>query len=120
LGTAGSVLRHFREGNFNLLYSEPILSEILDVFNRPQIKDKYGLAASDIETILGFILLRGEAVVLRRRITLCRDPKDNMILETAADGKADAIVSGDKDLLSVEAFEGIPVLTPIDFVAKLG
>jgi len=102
-----------------LIYSEPLLTELVDVLNRPRIKDKYGLASEDIETIVALILLRGEAVVPTRRITISRDPKDNMFLEAAVDGGADTIVSGDDDLLELEAFEGIPIVTPVEFLAKL-
>jgi putative PIN family toxin of toxin-antitoxin system len=103
-----------------LLYSDPILAELVDVLNRPRIRDKYGLAPEDIETLVALILLRGESVVPTRRITICRDPKDNMFLEVASDGSADMIVSGDDDLLSLETFEGIPITTPSEFLMSLG
>jgi len=119
LGTVGPVLRRLRDGAYVLIYSEPLLTELVDVLNRPRIKDKYRLAPEDIETIVALILLRGEAIVPRRRITICRDPKDNMFLEAAADGMADAIVSGDDDLLELNDFEGIPIVTPAEFLAKL-
>jgi predicted nucleic acid-binding protein len=68
---------------------------------------------------VGLVLLRGEAVVPKRRITICRDPKDNMFLEAAADGNADIIISGDDDLLDLGAFEGVPVSTPSESLAEL-
>ncbi len=119
-GALGEVLGRLRDGDFVLLYSEPILTEVVDVLNRPRIRDKYGLDASDIEIVVALVLLRGEAVVPTRRITVCRDPKDNMFLEAAADGSASMIVSGDDDLLDLEMFEGIPIITPADFLAEFG
>lgn len=119
LGTVGPVLRCLRDGAYALLRSEPLLTELVDVLNPPRIRDKYGLAPEDIETIMALILLRGEAVVPKRRITICRDPKDNMFLEAAADGSGYMIVSGDDDLLSPETFEGIPIVTPAEFLADL-
>jgi len=118
LGTVGPVLRRLRDGAYVLLYSEPLLTELVDVLNQPRIRDKYSLTPEDIKTIVALILLRGETVVPKRRITICRDPKDNMFLEAAADGSANMIVSGDDDLLSLEAFEGIPIATPADFLAN--
>lgn len=118
-GTVGPVLRHLRDGDYTILYSEPILTELVDVLNRPRIRDKYGLALEDIETVVGLILLRGESIVPKRRITICRDPKDNMLLEAAADGNADMIVSGDDDLLDLGAFEEIPVTTASEFLAEM-
>lgn len=56
-----------------------------DNLNRPRIRDKYGLRQDDIETVVALILMRSEAVVPSRRITICCDPKDNVFLEAAAD-----------------------------------
>jgi len=112
-------MRRLRDSSYVLLYSESLQTELLDVLNRPHIRDKYNLAPEDIETVVALILLRGEAIVPRRRITICRDPKDNMFLEAAADGMADAIVCGRDDLLELNDFEGIPIVTPAEFLAKL-
>jgi putative PIN family toxin of toxin-antitoxin system len=120
LGSVGPVLRRLRDGTYVLLYSEPLLTELVDVLNRPRIRDKYSLTPDDIETVVALVLLRGEGIVPTRRIDICRDPKDNMLLEAAADGNADVIVSGDKDLLDLEAFEEIPIVGPADFLARLG
>ncbi len=57
-----------------------------------------------------------------RRLTsieICRDPDDNKFLEIAIDGKADHIISGDKDLLALNPFQGIPIIKPADFIALL-
>ncbi|MBI4323829.1 MAG: putative toxin-antitoxin system toxin component, PIN family [Chloroflexi bacterium] len=39
-----------------------------------------------------------------------RDPKDLMVLAAAVFARADAIVTGDDDLISMNSFEGIPIL----------
>jgi len=118
-GTVGPVLRYLRDGAYILIYSEPLLTELVDVLNRPRIREKYSLSSEDIETVMALILLRGELVVPKRRITVCRDSQDNMFLEAAADGNANMIVSGDDDLLSLEEFEGIPIITPIEFLKEM-
>lgn len=43
---------------------------------------------------------------------VCRDPKDDMVLECAVTAGAKAIISGDKDLLSLESYQGIRILSP--------
>lgn len=53
------------------------------------------------------------------QIEECRDPKDNKILEVAVEGKADVIVTGDKDLLVLHPFRGIPIIGPAEFLALL-
>jgi putative PIN family toxin of toxin-antitoxin system len=118
-GATGPVLRHLRNADFVLIYSEPLLTEVADVLNRPRLRDKYGLTPQDVETVVALILFRGEAVVPTRRITQVRDPRDNMVLEAAVDGRADVVVSGDNDLLSIEAFEAIRILPPAEFLALL-
>jgi len=47
----------------------------------------------------------------------CRDPKDNKFLELAVAGEATHIVTGDSDLLVLNPFRDIAVLTPSEFLA---
>ena len=46
---------------------------------------------------------------------VCRDPDDIKILGLAVATKADYIVTGDKDLLVLKSFQGIPILNPRSF-----
>jgi putative PIN family toxin of toxin-antitoxin system len=62
------------------------------------------------------LLAGAELVTVRERIAVCRDPKDNKFLELAINGRADLIVSGDIDLLALDPFRGIPIVTPAGFV----
>lgn len=52
------------------------------------------------------------------QIEICRDPDDNKFLECAKDSKALYIVSGDKDLLVIEKYEDIQIVTAKDFCEK--
>jgi putative PIN family toxin of toxin-antitoxin system len=115
----GEILRRLRHGEFVLLYTEPLLAELAEVINRPRIRQKYGLGSEDIETVLGLILLRGEPIDPTRRVEICRDPKDNMVLEAAVAGQADMITSGDFDLLSLRESEGMPIISPAEFLQRL-
>jgi putative PIN family toxin of toxin-antitoxin system len=49
-------------------------------------------------------------------IRACRDPKDDKFLELAVDGRADGFLTGDKDLLALHPFRGIPILTPAAYL----
>ena len=118
-GTVGPVLLRLRHGEYTLLYARPLLEELVDVLNRPRIREKYRLTGQDIQAIVGLILLRGERVAPAERITACRDPKDDKFLEVAVAGKADVIVSGDQDLLVLHPFAGIPILPPAAFLQML-
>ncbi len=46
----------------------------------------------------------------------CRDPKDDKFLEVALSGKADLILTGDADLLTLNPWRGIAVLTPAEYL----
>ena len=59
-----------------------------------------------------------EIVEVVQEVRACRDPKDDMFLEAAVNGRADMIVSGDRDLLALHPFRGIPILTPSDFANR--
>lgn len=118
-GTVGPVLLRLRHGDYTLLYAQSLLEELIDVLNRPRIRNKYRLTDQDIQTVVSIILLRGEAVIPQERITACRDPKDDKFLEVAVSGRADVIVSGDQDLLVLHPFAGIPILPPVAFLQML-
>ncbi len=118
-GTVGPVLLHLRQGDYTLLYSDATLEELVDVLNRPRIREKYGLGDGDIRTVVALILLRGEHVTPRVRIRACRDPHDDKFLEVAVSGHADVIVIGDEDLLVLSPFQGIPIVSPREFLDML-
>jgi putative PIN family toxin of toxin-antitoxin system len=118
-GAAGPVLLRMRQGDYVLLYAEPLLEERVDVLGRQRIRDTYGVTDQDIRTVVALILLRGESVQVEERIVACRDPRDDKFLEVAVAGKADAIVSGDEDLLVLHPYAGIPILSPAAFLRML-
>jgi uncharacterized protein len=117
-GITGQVLRHLRDGRFIIIYSVPLLVELVDVLGRPQIQRKYRIQSDDVAALINLIRLRGELVSPNRQIDACRDPKDNRFLEAAVEGRVDAIVSGDADLLDMKEFEAIPILRVAEFLAQ--
>jgi putative PIN family toxin of toxin-antitoxin system len=50
------------------------------------------------------------------RIAVCRDPKDDKFLELAVSGQATHIVTGDTDLLALNPYQGIEILSPHRFM----
>ncbi|MGD0482307.1 MAG: putative toxin-antitoxin system toxin component, PIN family [Terracidiphilus sp.] len=59
-----------------------------------------------------------ELIGIPAPIRACRDPRDDKFLEVAVHGRADAIVTGDSDLLALHPFRGIEILTPADYLAR--
>ncbi len=66
---------------------------------------------------LAVLVREATLVEITETIAECRDPKDDKFLELAIGGKAACIVSGDKDLLVLHPFRGIPILTPAGFTS---
>jgi hypothetical protein len=58
-------------------------------------------------------------VELTGTVKICRDPDDDKLLEIAALGRADCLVTGDQDLLVLSQFQGIPIVTPARFLEVL-
>lgn len=118
-GPPGDILRALREGRFNVGYSHETLMEVVEVLGRDFFRSKYHIQFNDIEVLVSLIRLRGDAVVPAQKITDCRDPKDNKFLEAAVAGEADYLVSGDDDLLSLNPYRGIPILSPAEFLETI-
>jgi putative PIN family toxin of toxin-antitoxin system len=86
--------------------------EVLEVLRRPRIAPKIAPFFLD-HVRLAFAA--AELVTIDERVTACRDPGDDKFLELAVNGRADVIISGDDDLLVLDAFRGIPIITPAAF-----
>ena len=97
-----------------LLVSRATIEELNEVLRRKGF-DKYVLEEERFEFLTALVR---EAVLVEvtENINECRDPKDDKFLELAVSGKDARIVSGDADLISLQPFRGIRVLTPRQFV----
>jgi putative PIN family toxin of toxin-antitoxin system len=94
----------------SVLISIPLHAEI-DAVTRRRKFLKY-FSASQRQAFMDALLDEAEWVPITRAIQACRDPKDNMVLELAVSGGADFIVASDPDLLVLDPFGGIRVVTP--------
>jgi putative PIN family toxin of toxin-antitoxin system len=118
-GTTSDVLRALRDGRFTAIYLVALLVELIEVLGRPALRAKYHIQPDDASVLIDLLRLRGELVIPARPVRACRDPKDDPFLEAALAGEADCIVSGDADLLALSPFEGILILRPAEFLARL-
>lgn len=58
-----------------------------------------------------------QLVYPRQKIRICRDAKDNMVLECCLAAKADVLITGDKDLLEIEALPfDLVIVAPGSFI----
>ena len=99
-----------------LLVSEPTLEELTDVLSRAKF-DPY-ITIEERQEFLRLLGRIAEIVPIVHVVRACRDPRDDKFLELAVNGEADLIVTGDKDLLALHPFRGIPILTPASYVER--
>ncbi len=99
-----------------VLMSQSTIEELDDVLHRPAF-DKY---VTEEERTLFITALVHEVVLIEvsAKIKACRDPKDDKLLEVAVDGQATCIISGDQDLLVLNPFRNIRIMTPREFLEQ--
>ena len=120
IGWAGAprqVLLALREGRHKLITSPALLEELTRVLGYPKLKPIRTNPLLPI--ILAWLHNPQHIVIPAEHVTAIRaDPADNLVLEAAVAGKADAIISGDQDLLDLRQFRGIQILTARKFSVR--
>jgi putative PIN family toxin of toxin-antitoxin system len=101
-----------------LIMSGAIYVEIQDVLRRPKIAKllSWDTRQEFMEKLRGAAMF----ISISSKIDVCRDSKDNLLLELAIDSKASAVVTGDQDLLVLDPFREIRILTPRQFLDVYG
>jgi putative PIN family toxin of toxin-antitoxin system len=99
-----------------ILLSTDLVNEIHEVIYRKKF-DRY-ISNERRDAFLTALVQTGVLIDITETIHVCRDPKDNMVLELAINGRADVIVSGDDDLLVLHPFRGISILAPENALPK--
>ncbi len=97
------------------------MEEYLRVLEYPRIRRFKKITDAFVADIAAYLIYQTERVELVSKIKLSRDPADDVFLETAVDGSANLLVTGDKtDLLSLRVVEGIPIISAVEAVVQLG
>ncbi|MBK6328433.1 MAG: putative toxin-antitoxin system toxin component, PIN family [Chloroflexi bacterium] len=115
--TLSRIITHWEEGRFVYLQSPQILTELVDVLNRPRLRQYLtanpqiliDLIVTDAEFVKGELVLPG----------VCRDPKDDKFIACAIEGNANYIVTGDRDLLDLVCYQTVQMVRAWDFLALL-
>ena len=100
-----------------LVFSEELITEFIDVVNRPKF-EKY-FSKKDIARILNLIDQYGQLTDVKSDINICRDKKDNFLLNLSIDSKADYLITGDNDLLILEKIEHTRIINFTDFLKQI-
>jgi putative PIN family toxin of toxin-antitoxin system len=115
------VLRAIRDEHLELVASWELAEELLEVLLRPKLR-RYGLTEQDVEDVL--VLMAPFLPTVEVKVEL-RGPEDALVVAAALAGGADAIVTGDRDLLEDDALRlwlserDVEVLTPAQLLERL-
>ena len=113
-GEPYEVIKKGMSGEYQLVTSAEILDEVAD-----RLRGKFHFPEEGIRQLVDVMLTHCHIVETISKFNVVRDKKDNKIIECAFDGKADYIVTGDSDLLGLNKFRGIKILTAKKFVEEM-
>ena len=96
-------------GQVLVLFSDDLFCELLEVLKRPKFK-KY-FSGTDIENLVTLLHEKVELIEITHHFEDCRDPKDNFLSDLAVSGHANYLVTGDADLLILNPFQGVEIIS---------
>jgi putative PIN family toxin of toxin-antitoxin system len=99
-----------------LLFSEATMYELADVLSRKKF-DSY-ITLENRKNFLQRLGQIGEFVPIIQLVRECRDPKDDKFLDVALNGRADVIITGDVDLLRMNKWRGVAILSPAECLKR--
>lgn len=106
---------HLARGDFALVTAAELLAELDRVLGYPRLERYY--TEAEHRRFVALVMALAEVVELPETIPrVSRDPDDDKVIACAVVGEADVIVSGDRDLLSLERVGDIPILTATRFL----
>jgi putative PIN family toxin of toxin-antitoxin system len=120
-GASAAIIRAVRQRQATLLLSVPLAMEYEAVCRRSEHREESGLSVKQVEIFLDAIIAMGEPVrthfLWRPQL---RDPNDEMVLEAAVNGRADALVTFNvRDYGTTPAQFGVEVLLPREAIARI-
>jgi putative PIN family toxin of toxin-antitoxin system len=116
-GKPRDLLRLAIQRRYLLVASSETIEEFVQVLQRPKFK----MSRNEVVKAKNVLVKTGKTVnVTSKRRVIQEDPDDDIFLNTALDGKADYIVSGDPHLLDLSKYKGIKIVTVDDMLKKLG
>ena len=121
VGASAALIRAVRQRQATLLLSVPLALEYEAVCRRSEHREEFGLSVKRVEIFLDAIIAMGEPVrthfLWRPQL---RDPNDEMVLEAAVNGRADALVTFNvRDYGTTPAQFGVEVLLPREAIARI-
>ena len=107
----------FQSSNIRVLFNIELIEEIRATVEKPKLKKHFDSKA------VGEMLLTFESMIeliqVKSKVQVCRDSKDDFLLSLSKDGKAHFLITGDKDLLSLNRFRKTDIVTFSQFIKAL-
>lgn len=117
-GTPGQILEIWRNRKFELLVSDYLFYEVVRVISYPRIRKNRNFAPEEFEALFEAIRTLADWIQVGDEPDVpIRDLADRPILALALHGNAQFLVTGDNDLLTLDAFGDIRIITPSAFLA---
>lgn len=116
--TPGELIRRWQAGQFSLIISEHIHSELSNTFEDAYFRRRLSYE----ERASALLALRQEALTAPITITIrgaATHPEDDLILATAVSAQVDYLVTGDRQLQDLGTYEGVTILSPRRFLEIL-
>ncbi len=110
---AEKAILRILDGADTLLISKPILDELLSTLARKFSRDPEALSQVAV-----MMMEMAELVEPRNTVEVFNDDPDNRLLECAESGRADVIVTGDKEMLLLKRYQGIQLISLRDYLAR--
>ena len=119
-GASNAILVHAFQDRFDWLASVPLFLEYEQALTRAELLLATGIHMADMSTFLDDIARIVKPVVLHFLWRpMLRDPGDEMVLETAVNGRADVLVTHNGRDFAGAADFGVTVLTPARFLTRI-
>ena len=114
IGRRLHILRDYIvDGRITIVVTELLLIEIREVAKRPIFK-KY-FPPKKVNELIDLLEIIALMTTIDLNNTICKDPKDNFLLDLIESSKADILVTGDKDLLTLNPFKTARIIAPAEF-----
>jgi uncharacterized protein len=114
-GMTETILDLIVDGKLKLNVSQHLINEVLD-----KLVNKFGFDESDLEKFNDLINLRSMPYLTFQNVKICRDPKDDFLIDLIIASNPDYLITRDKDLLEIEqSFGKTRIIKPEEFMGIL-
>ena len=119
-GAPAQIYRAWQNGRFTYVSSPPLLDELARALSYPRVRKYLAWTGEERGEFLEALAYAGKLVIPNIQLRVIdEDPDDNRVLEAAVAAAVSHIVTGDRHLLDLEAYERVEIVSPARFLAHL-